>query len=154
MHEGITNIGAKAFATQKSLTSISVNSTTPPATAADAFDGITLANVNLHIPAGSINNYNTVEPWKYMILHDNLPNAITELKNVNLQIIPNPVTDQIRVNVPQELAVESVKILSLMGAVLKEYLNPDSLTFDVSALHKGLYLLLINNDTSVKFIKL
>ena len=154
LHEGVTSIGTKAFATQKSLTSITVKRTTPPTTVADAFDGVTLSSVNLYVPSGSINNYNAVEPWKYMIIHDNLPNGIPEVKNVSMEITPNPVANQITVKVSEDLVVESVKILSLMGAVLKEYKSPASLSFNLSSLQKGMYLLRLNNDISLKFIKL
>ena len=152
-HASINSINALAFAQQTSLTSITVHQSTPPTTAADAFNGVTLSNINLYIPVGSINNYNNVEPWKYMILNDNLPNGIPEVKNVDMVIAPNPVVDKITVIIPENLVVKSVKIITISGLVLREYINPSSLSFDVSSLQKGMYLLQLNNEISVKLIK-
>jgi hypothetical protein len=66
----INAIQAQAFAYQTTLTSITVNRTTPPTTAADAFDGITLSNIDLYIPAGSVANYNNEAPWEDMKIHE------------------------------------------------------------------------------------
>ncbi|MDR1682055.1 MAG: leucine-rich repeat domain-containing protein, partial [Candidatus Symbiothrix sp.] len=103
IHEGITEIGSKAFARQKSLNNITVNRVSPPTTATDAFDGVTLNAIDLYIPSGSIGNYNNVEPWKYMIIHNNIPNAlpsvssdvVKELYNLWGQKIAQPQRGQI-----------------------------------------------------------
>ena len=152
-HASVNSINALAFAQQTSLTSITVYRATPPTTAADAFNGVTSSNINLYIPTGSISNYNAVEPWMSMNIHDNLPSGISEVKDVCMILSSNPVNDQITVKVPENLVVESVKIINLSGVVLMEYVNPASLSFDVSSLQKSMYLMLINNEISVKFIK-
>jgi hypothetical protein len=152
-HEDITSINALAFAKQTSLTSISVYRSTPPTTAADAFNGVTTSNIDLYIPVGSIDNYNNVEPWKNMIIHDNLSSGVLEVKDAGIVLTPNPVADRMNVIVPANLVVESVKIITLSGAVIKEYVNPASLSFDVSSLQKGVYLLRVNNNIAVKLTK-
>jgi hypothetical protein len=98
MHENITNIATKAFATQTNLTAITVNRATPPETATDAFDGITLSNIDLYIPVGSKANYENVEPWKYMMIRDNAPTGIVyeqanlvSVKYYNMQGVEIPV---------------------------------------------------------------
>ena len=75
-HGNITNIATMAFATQSALTSITANRTTPPTTAADAFNGITLSNINLYVPVGSISNYSAL-PWSSMIIHEIVPPILT-----------------------------------------------------------------------------
>ena len=152
-HGGINSINALAFAQQTALTSITVYRSTPPTTAADAFSGVTLSNINLYIPIGSINNYNTVEPWMSMNINANISTGILNTEYPSIDIAPNPVTDRITVNVPENLVVKSVKIINLSGVVLKEYINPASLSFDVSSLQKGMYLLQLNNSISVKLMK-
>jgi hypothetical protein len=61
--------------------------------------------------------------------------------------------NRIVVKTPGISAVESVKIINLAGAVVKNYIRPASLSFDVSSLEKGMYIVLLNNNISVKFIR-
>jgi biopolymer transport protein ExbD len=100
LHGEITEIASKAFAGQSNLTSVTVNRTTPPTTAIDAFDGITLSNVDLYVPTGSEAAYD-VEPWQSMNIHATVtgidvvsPNEqanVISVKYYNLQGVEIPV---------------------------------------------------------------
>ena len=62
---GVTSIGDGAFWGCSALTDVTVNWTNLSGitTHADAFYGLTLANVNLHVPAGTYATYAATAPW-------------------------------------------------------------------------------------------
>ena len=68
------------------------------------------------------------------------PNGITELEAAAISIYPNPVRNELTVNLPQNLDNGRVEIYNLIGS--KVYSQPLTATkaFDVSALETGIYM--------------
>ena len=60
----VTSIGQSAFYGCSDLTDVTVNWTsTFPTVESNAFDGLTLANINLHVPDGTYTTYAATAPW-------------------------------------------------------------------------------------------
>lgn len=155
MYELLAKIGSSAFKNQKMLNDIELNRMTPPETAEDAFAGVDLSKVILYIPKGAKAAYQAVAPWNQMDIYDVLepPTGIGKTKLATVGLYPNPVVNTLSISVQDTSEIASLKIISLTGAVVKN-LSPDgSLTFDVSDLANGIYLLQLNGDTVAKFIK-
>ena len=68
------------------------------------------------------------------------PNGITELEAAKISIYPNPVRNELTVDLPQNLDNGRIEIYNLIGS--KVYSQPLTATkaFDVSALETGIYM--------------
>ena len=64
--EGVTRLGTQAFQECNNLTDIYVSWTNPSSVTMefDVFSGLTLANINLHVPAGTKSTYLALYAWK------------------------------------------------------------------------------------------
>jgi len=157
LYQNVAKIGSQAFGNQAKLTNVEVNRMTPPETAANAFDAVNLAGIDLYIPIGSLEAYQAVEPWKSMgQIYAVLPeptSGISEMKVANFSVYPNPAINTISITMNDDITVKSAKILNMAGAVVENLQVNTSLTFDVSRLSNGMYFLQLNNDTAVRFIK-
>ena len=81
-----------------------------------------------------------------------------EFLKSNLKIFPNPATSQINLSFENNLENANIKIISLIGQTVfeKQNLSGNNLSFDVSNLAKGVYVVTIDNGGLVsnsKFIK-
>ncbi len=60
----ITRLGVWAFYGCNKLTEVTVNWEKPIEISTDCFDGLTLSNITLYVPEGTINEYKSAEVWK------------------------------------------------------------------------------------------
>jgi len=61
---GITSIGNGAFSGCSSLTNVYCYAENVPSTSSSTFNNSSISSAILHVPAGSVNAYKAVEPWK------------------------------------------------------------------------------------------
>ena len=92
-------------------------------------------------------------------------NTDSSLSNVLIELYPNPVVDLLQIRIGSEIAdynkVLKISIISINGSktVLSEHeeiSGPKELAFNISALEKGIYYLLLegkNISKATKFIK-
>ena len=62
---GVTSIGKYAFSDCKSLTDFYCLAENVPTTDSESFNYTPMEEITLHVPAGSVDAYSEVEPWKY-----------------------------------------------------------------------------------------
>lgn len=84
--------------------------------------------------------------------------AINELPNVHIALYPNPVVNTVSIASLQEINVTNVSIVNMIGQTVlsKNISASDILSFDVSGLTNGMYVMNITTDKGVKqetFIK-
>ena len=60
---GVESIGVLAFANLERLTDVYCYAENVPSTESNAFEGLDQENATLHVPAGSVERYRTIEPW-------------------------------------------------------------------------------------------
>jgi len=60
----VTSIGYAAFSGCSSLTNVYCYAENVPSTSSSTFNNSSISSAILHVPAGSVNAYKTVEPWK------------------------------------------------------------------------------------------
>ena len=60
----VTSIGEKAFAGCSGLVAIYTFATEPPTLAASAFEGVSMENCIVYVPAGCVEKYKAAEGWK------------------------------------------------------------------------------------------
>ncbi|AXG74201.1 T9SS C-terminal target domain-containing protein [Flavobacterium arcticum] len=74
--------------------------------------------------------------------------------NSELKIYPNPTTGLLNVS-NDKFLIESVQIVTMQGQVLfqNNYSNQNTIKVDLSGFSNGIYLIKINNTTSLKVIK-
>ncbi len=71
----------------------------------------------------------------------------------NLSLFPNPTNGHL--NLQNKYPIESVEIYNLQGQLLytNTYQNQNQLMVDISAFSKGMYLVTVNKNTSLKIVK-
>lgn len=74
--------------------------------------------------------------------------------NRNLKIYPNP-TNSIVTFSNDEFSIESVKVMNIQGRILfqKNYQNQNNIELDMSTFSNGIYLVKVNNQSTIKIIK-
>ncbi len=74
-------------------------------------------------------------------------------KNSSIYILNNPVSNYLNINSKNPLS--SIKIYSITGQLIEEHnsLNAKNIELNVSSFRMGLYIIIINNQNSLKFIK-
>lgn len=92
----------------------------------------------------------------YLVAEEDLdkltPLKVSNNKISNVSIYPNPVVDQLVVNITSTHS--NVAIFNSLGHKMDEaYVKGNKATFDVSKYAKGLYFVKVNNDVVRKFIK-
>jgi len=176
--EGITTIGSQAFANCTALESITFPSTltataigsanvftavttitsmtfktaTPPIAAGVlAFADVTSkSGVTVTVPIGALAAYQAHAAFTNMNIVEVTTTSISNNSTkVQLSVYPNPVFDQLTISTAME--VQSVKLMDMTGRLL-ENLPLGSLSYDVSHLSAGFYILKVN-DTITKFLK-
>ncbi|WP_397363144.1 CotH kinase family protein [Olleya sp. R77988] len=72
----------------------------------------------------------------------------------NLQVYPNPTSDVLTVKTPSAI-IEKVSIFNSLGQVLYQntYQNSNQVELDFSALAKGVYMVNINDTTTLKIVR-
>jgi hypothetical protein len=73
----VTNIGAYAFQSCSGLQNVYCFAENVPSTNSNAFYSSNYKNATLHVPDGSIDSYNTTEPWRSFSAIKALPQAMT-----------------------------------------------------------------------------
>lgn len=104
-----------------------------------------------YAPACGSYKYGEVEDYTVNIGSKTSPNTITisskPLENDvidNLKVYPNPVKDELTVEIPFDNAV--VKIINTTGAVVKEVVLNNTNTINTSDLKSGLYIISIDDE--------
>ena len=178
--EGITTIGSQAFANCTALESITFPSTltataigsanvftavttitsmtfktaTPPIAAGVlAFADVTpKSGVTVTVPKGALAAYQAHAAFTNMNVVE-VDDTATSIANnstkIQLSVYPNPVFDRLSISTAME--VQSVKLMDMTGRLV-ENLPLGSLSYDVSHLSAGFYILKVN-DTVTKFLK-
>ncbi len=147
----VSSIGDSAFKNCTGLTSVTVEWTTPLTIANTVFGNITLANVTLHIPAGTYSTYDAAPVWTDFNIDNTLGITDVQKEATAIQVYPNPTTNFITLKNSE--GINQVKVFSLEGKLLKtEKVNSKNATLDLSYLPKGIYLLQTNRG-SIKVVK-
>ena len=84
--------------------------------------------------------------------------AVTQNKLLNFQIYPNPASNSINLSFEKNLENANLKIISILGQTVleKQNLSGTNLSFDVSGLSNGTYVLQLKDGSTIstsKFIK-
>ena len=113
-------------------------------------DSVNITNVNAYI---------TLNPGEYRLYAsrkmESVISGMKEISGEQYRIYPNPVTDRLYINIGQP--IERISAYDLSGKpVIRNVLMDNSGILDVSALHNGLYMLVIQAGDRVitqKFVK-
>lgn len=85
------------------------------------------------------------------------PSSVTEAQETEVRLFPNPVSQQLTVEISDQEIGSSMSIYNIMGQLVETLvLNDKSTTMDVSAFQTGLYMVQLNTPTGVrsaKFVK-
>ncbi len=84
--------------------------------------------------------------------------GINELENIHISLYPNPVVNTVNIASLQEINITEISIVNMVGQTVltKNISSTDVLSFDVSDLSSGMYVMNITTDKGVKketFIK-
>ncbi len=85
--------------------------------------------------------------------------GIQEVEKNNFTVYPNPVNNELSVNIDNKQEIKTIEVLNLSGKIVKEFtlIQGNSMTLNVEDLMDGIYLLnvtTVNNESKVvKFIK-
>ncbi|MFT5753832.1 MAG: hypothetical protein ACI924_001056 [Flavobacterium sp.] len=88
--------------------------------------------------------------------NNEIPLSVSQFNSFNsgLKLYPNPTANILNIY-NEEFTIESAEVINLQGQILfKRYnLNQNNMTIDLSNYSNGMYLVNINNQTSIKIIK-
>jgi hypothetical protein len=146
----VTSIGTWAFLSCTGLTSVTNLAVTPQSIESDVFHGLTIGNVSLTVPAGSVALYKAAPVWKDFLSIKGTTTAIETVEKENLAVYPNPVENELFIQ--SDKPVEKVEIFTASGRVV---VSCYSSVINVSHLPKGIYIvriLLAGNQSVVKKI--
>jgi BspA type Leucine rich repeat region (6 copies)/Secretion system C-terminal sorting domain len=150
----VTSIGSNAFASCTGLTSVSVNWQTPLTITADVFTGVTLANVALNVPAGTVAAYDTVADnvWtNFNPISATLSNsAFNATAAINLY--PNPSTGVFNFQLANDLQIEVYNNLGQLLSSEKMFSGSNVINIDNQA--AGIYFLKANDGTNTSAYKI
>jgi len=114
---------------------------------------------SLEVPNGEHNEALWRDNFRdaYLWMFGSYANNIGEIQNKNeILISPNPVTDNLNFELPQNTIYDSLKIIDTSGKILVSLGRSSENSMDVSKLHAGTYVLVIAIDSqsySAKFVK-
>lgn len=148
---GLTSVGSQAFAYCNPLSNVSSSAITPPSLNANSFEGLVLANINLSVPSESVSAYSSSTNWQGFnigVLNTNVFD-----NEFLITVYPNPVAKELRINIPQNIVLKSIKIFDIQGRLILVKANNK---IDVQNLSKGQYFTLIETNkgkTIKRFVK-
>ncbi|MEI6866245.1 leucine-rich repeat protein, partial [Flavicella sp.] len=152
--DSVTSIGDYAFRSCSSLTIVEVNWQTPLAINSNVFYDLTLGNIALTIPKGTLSSYEVANIWKeFKPISETLSSLDINTENT-VQFYPNPVKDMLYITLDSTLNFKQVNIFTVLGKYLY---SEKSLTIDVSYLSSGIYIFEVETSqgkTSKKIVKL
>jgi hypothetical protein len=84
--------------------------------------------------------------------------GVTENQILNFQIYPNPASNQINISFEKNIEKANLKIISILGQTVfeKQNVSGNNLSFDVSNIANGVYIIQVSDGISVsnsKFVK-
>ncbi len=138
----VTNIGSNVFQNCTGLTNVTVNWGTPLVVPTNIFDGVDVSNIPLTVPAGTETLYQVATVWQDFGSFVVLPVEEFVENNINVQLYPNPVNNQLNIEIDTNLSLEKVLIYNYLGQLI---LQSMTFTIDVSDL-KGDYFVQIFTD--------
>lgn len=135
----VSFIGSNTFENCTGLISVTVNWPTPLIINPNAFAGVTIANIPLTVPVGTVAAYQAAILWRDF---QSILNT-SDFNTTILQVYPNPVNNHFTIQLENNTQLENVNIYNNLGQVVKE---SNSLTTHIDALSKGLYILEIETN--------
>ncbi|MFZ1808598.1 MAG: aryl-sulfate sulfotransferase [Cyclobacteriaceae bacterium] len=81
------------------------------------------------------------EPW----IPCSIVTEVEEYNEINIEIFPNPVHDELYVESPEPERLISIRLLTLQGQIIYDLTRQGKFMLDVRDLNQGLYILLIDN---------
>lgn len=150
-HEGITSIGNNAFRNQTKITSLTFESAIPPIATSDSpFSSVIPADVTVTVPQGALAVYQAHVAFDGMNIVEAVPTAINNQKSVNLNVFPNPVIDGFSIS--GDADIKNIQLYDISGRLVEEF-SVKNTVYNISHLPKGVYVVKINNENTLKLIK-
>lgn len=137
----ISTMGVAAFRGCTGITDIQVNWTIaediPDATVNNLFSGLTLSNINLLVPQGTVSNYEAAPVWTDFNIDQGTLSLTREEWSPSINIYPNPTTNQIIIS----NAIDSIiSIYDVLGTeVFKAHIVNDDQIINMSNWVNGIY---------------
>ena len=140
----VTSIGSQAYYGCTGLTSVTVNWTTPLAINETVFQGVTLSNVTLNVPAGTVATYQAAPVWGgFSPINATLANESFE-NTANINLYPNPSNGIFNFQLANDLQIE---VYNSLGQLLSsEKMTSGNNTINITNQAAGIYFLKANDD--------
>ena len=148
----VTSIGDHSFQDCSKLTEVTVDWAVPLPINSTVFQNVTLGGVALNVPEGTVSTYGAAAVWaNFSPIQDGTLSTNENIQKDIFSVYPNPASDFISVaGLKQTTAFE---VYNILGAkVLKGSLSATG-KIEVQPLTKGVYFLILDGGTPLKFIK-
>ena len=149
----VASIGGSAFRDCTSLTEVTVNWQTPLVVTTDVFLNLTLGNITLNVPSGTVALYEAEAVWQdFNPIQETPTLSATEFElNKRLKLYPNPSKDFIQVSGLEK--TEKYSIYNVIGVEVAKGTIVNNNSIAIQHLTNGMYFLKFDNANSIKFIK-
>jgi len=126
----------------------------------DGYVNVALGLVNfspyIHCDSSALATIQPINCQTVVIITDAEENA-NHLINGELEIFPNPASDQITLNLSKDISKAQFKIFNILGEMkYSSFISSQKTTIDISGLANGVYLIEVNTENNIlrqKFIK-
>lgn len=142
--QSVTSIGENAFNRCTQLASLYAYPSSPVSLpSSNVFNEINKNTCTLYVPAGSKELYHVASVWSsFTRVEEFNPLSQRDIKTGNLILWPNPARDRITVAADKGL----VQIYNTTGELLISQLLEDSKVINISRLHPGAYVVVVNGE--------
>lgn len=149
--ESVTTIDSQAFQSCDNLTNVTVNWNIPLTIDADVFANVTINNVSLTVPQGTIPDYQAAAVWQDFGSFNEL--SLTDFQlSETIKLYPNPTSDFLKIDLDNASEIKTVIIYNYLGQIISE---ENTNKIDVSSYSKDIYFAKIETTkgkTTKKFI--
>jgi hypothetical protein len=143
----VTTIGNYAFANNNALQSVTIYHPSPNSISlgTNLFNNISLYNIPLHIPTGSLIDYKTTAPWMYF--GDFIEMNVTSIneKRLHPKIILNPKTGNL--DLKQISGKIDVTVTDIKGRIVLQTVIDQDNSVSMGNLGTGIYLVIAKNES-------
>lgn len=139
--DSVTSIGEYAFVECTSLTSVIVNWDVPLSINANVFQNVVIGSIPLTVPSGALSAYQAAPVWQ------DFASFVLSIEDINsgtaFQLYPNPVKDELNINLNKGLELKQVNIYNIQSQYLYSFKTSK---IDIRNLASGIYFIEVETN--------
>jgi len=137
----VASIGNNAFDNCNGLTNVTVDWAIPLVVPTDVFQNVNVNAIPLTVPSGTVALYQAATVWQDFDFSALSTENYTE-NDIDVELFPNPVKDQLNIDINNNLTLRQIRIFNHLGQLIKQSKSPIIYVSDL----KGVYYAQISTN--------